>query len=165
MRQYSTPQSRFQVKAVIVTDSEQEWPHEKAGNFATSAEFITWLLNEPCVCWRNILYVANPDPDDQTLQTSFEIPHSFLLVLYISVFRTDKKISWICTYRSIPISSSGNKLPDWIQFQVVSCHQGFSQSLTNIISSMTSDDRTILFPDTPIVTNPTVSHSIYFLDW
>ena len=58
-------------------DGEQEWPHEKAGNFATSAEFITWLLNEPCVCWRNILYVANPDPDDQTLQTSFEIPRSF----------------------------------------------------------------------------------------
>ena len=60
-----------------LNDGEQEWPHEKAGNFATSAEFITWLLNEPGVCWRNILYVSNPDPDDQTLQTSFEIPRSF----------------------------------------------------------------------------------------
>ena len=58
-------------------DGEQEWPHQKVANFATSAEFITWLLNEPCVCWRNILYVANPDPDDQTLQTSFMIPRSF----------------------------------------------------------------------------------------
>ena len=61
--------------------------------------------------------------------------------------------------------SSGNKLPDWIQFVSHSCRQGLSHSLTNIISSVTSDDRTILFPDTPIVTNPTVSHSIYFLDW
>ena len=60
-----------------LADGEQEWPHEKAGNFATSAEFITWLLNEPGVCWRNVLYVANPDPDDQTLQSSFEIPRSF----------------------------------------------------------------------------------------
>lgn len=58
-------------------DGEQEWPHEKAGNFATSAEYMTWLLNEPCVCWRNVNYVSNPDPDDQTLQTSFEIPRSF----------------------------------------------------------------------------------------
>ena len=58
-------------------DGEQEWPHEKASNFATSAELLTWLLNEPCVCWRNMYYVSNPDPDDQTLQTSFEIPRSF----------------------------------------------------------------------------------------
>ena len=58
-------------------DGEQEWPHEKVDNFGTSAEFVTWLLNEPNVCWRNVLYVANPDPDDQTLQTSFEIPRSF----------------------------------------------------------------------------------------
>ena len=60
-----------------LADGEQEWPHEIVANFATSAEFLTWLLTEPCVCWRNILYVSNPDPDDQTLQTSFIIPRSF----------------------------------------------------------------------------------------
>jgi hypothetical protein len=60
-----------------LADGEQEWPHEIVANFATSAEFMTWLLTEPCVCWRNILYVSNPDPDDQTLQTSFIIPRSF----------------------------------------------------------------------------------------
>jgi hypothetical protein len=60
-----------------LADGEQEWPHEKVENFATSAEFMTWLLTEPCVCWRNILYVSNPDPDDQTIQTSIIIPRSF----------------------------------------------------------------------------------------
>ena len=95
------------------------------------------------------------------LHLEFHIHFDFFCIH--CVFHTDKKISWICTYRLIPISSPGNKLPDWIQF--VSCHQGLSQSLTNIISSVTSDDPTILFPDTLITTNPTasVSHSIYFL--
>ena len=60
-----------------LADGEQEWPHEKAGNFATSAEYITWLLTEPSVSWRNILHVQNPNLDDQTLQTSFQIPRSF----------------------------------------------------------------------------------------
>ena len=58
-------------------DGEDEWPHEKIDNFGTSAEFATWLLNEPNVCWRNVYFVSNPDPDDQTLQTSFEIPRLF----------------------------------------------------------------------------------------
>jgi len=60
-----------------LADGEQQWPHEKVANFATAAEFVTWLLNEPCVSWRNVNYVSNPDPDDQTLQTSFRIPRSF----------------------------------------------------------------------------------------
>ena len=67
--------------AECLVDGETEWPHEKAGNFATSAEYMTWLLNEPCVCWRNVHWESNPDPDDQTFQTSFEIPRSFSLVL------------------------------------------------------------------------------------
>ena len=63
--------------AEALPDGQQEWPHEKVANFATSAEFLTWLLNEPCVCWRNMYYVWSPNPDDQTLQTSFTIPCSF----------------------------------------------------------------------------------------
>ena len=60
-----------------LADGEDEWPHEKIDNFSTSSEFLTWLLNEPGVCWRNVSYVSNPNPDDQTLQTSFQIPRSF----------------------------------------------------------------------------------------
>ena len=60
--------------AEFLADGETQWPHEKVDNFSTPAEYITWLLNEPCVSWRNILWEANPDPDDQTIQTSFEIP-------------------------------------------------------------------------------------------
>ena len=63
--------------AEYLADGGREWPHEKVGNFSTPTEYITWLLNEPCVCWRNTLWVTNPDPDDQTIQTSFEIPRSF----------------------------------------------------------------------------------------
>ena len=63
--------------AEFLADGETQWPHEKIGNFATSAEYITWLLSEPCVCWRNIAWVSNPDPDDQTIQTSFVIPGLF----------------------------------------------------------------------------------------
>ena len=62
--------------AESLPDGLLEWPHEKVLNLPTAAEFITWLLNEPCVCWRNMYYVSNPDPDDETLQTSFTIPGS-----------------------------------------------------------------------------------------
>ena len=60
---------------------ETQWPHEIVSNFATSAEFAAWVLREPCVGWRNILYVTNPNPDTQTLQTSFTIPRLSLCVL------------------------------------------------------------------------------------
>ncbi|KAF8800414.1 hypothetical protein BYT27DRAFT_7148740 [Phlegmacium glaucopus] len=108
-----------------LADGETQWPHEKTANFATSGEFVTWLLNEPCVSWRNIAYVANPNPDDQTIQTSFTIP-------------------------------PGYTPADQFQFQVqaVNCPIGSSFSVT-------SDDPAILFPDTPIQTNPTIATSAF----
>ena len=69
--------------AEALPNEDTQWPHEIVSNFATSAEFAGWVLSEPCVAWRNIAYVANPNPDTQTLQTSFTIPRSFLkLLLY-----------------------------------------------------------------------------------
>ena len=63
--------------AEALPNKDTQWPHEIVSNFATAAEFAAWVLNEPCVAWRNIAYVTNPNLDDQTLQTSFTIPRSF----------------------------------------------------------------------------------------
>jgi len=63
--------------AETLPSPELQWPHELVSNFATSAEFAAWVLSEPCVAWRNIAYVTNPNPDTQTLQTSFTIPPGY----------------------------------------------------------------------------------------
>lgn len=58
-------------------DGQTQWPHEKVSNFGTAAEFVAWILSEPCVCWRNAEVVSNPDPDTQTLQSSFTVPPGY----------------------------------------------------------------------------------------
>ena len=67
--------------AEALPDGVEKWPHEIVDAFATAAEFATWILTVPGVAWRNVAYVVNPNPDDQTIQTSFTIPGSFLLKL------------------------------------------------------------------------------------
>ncbi|KAF8800412.1 hypothetical protein BYT27DRAFT_7200321 [Phlegmacium glaucopus] len=63
--------------AEALPDGVQKWPHELVDLFSTSAEFVTWIVNQPYVAWRNVAYVVNPNPDDQTIQTSFTIPPGF----------------------------------------------------------------------------------------
>ena len=71
------PPDHYCCIAECLPDGETQWPHEKVSNFGTGDEFVAWLLNEPCVAWRNLNWEQNPRPDSQTLQTSFTIPRSF----------------------------------------------------------------------------------------
>ena len=80
--------------AEVLPSPETQWPHEIVSNFATSSEFAAWVLSEPCVGWRNVYYVTNPNPDSQTLQTSFTIPRlSFLLVLVFLFIANEKMLT------------------------------------------------------------------------
>ncbi|CCM04263.1 uncharacterized protein FIBRA_06432 [Fibroporia radiculosa] len=53
------------------------WPHQESGEFATGAEFNSWVLSTPYVAWRNICYTTSPDAATQVLRSSVTIPQGF----------------------------------------------------------------------------------------
>ncbi|CCM04667.1 uncharacterized protein FIBRA_06853 [Fibroporia radiculosa] len=59
------------------TGDNYQWPHEETGEFVTSGEFVSWVLSNPCVSWRNICYATSPSAATQVMRSSLTIPSGF----------------------------------------------------------------------------------------